>query len=192
MAVSIVLLAHYALGIQVESDAETLGLRFQVPSVEKVWAAIWLVWGWALITYLQHLHELNRDDFPKATFQVAKFNSLRMIDRQRLLKVARTKGLEKREPGNPTKLTLSSGPSSEVGGKLMESYRVEVVWNNNDAGRFVINKDPPVGLRGLVATLWSWLTVLTMTRYGTDYYAPLIVAAAPFVFWLIALGHSLI
>ena len=84
MAASVVLLGHYALGIQAESDAETLGLKSQVPNVTKVWAAIWLVWGWAFWTYLQHIRDLGLEDFPVDYYKDARAKLLRWVDTRKL------------------------------------------------------------------------------------------------------------
>jgi hypothetical protein len=44
LLMSFILLAHYALGIEIKSDAESFGLRFEFASVERVWVGVWIVW----------------------------------------------------------------------------------------------------------------------------------------------------
>ena len=178
---SFILLAHYALGIQIKSDAESLGLRFEFANVERVWVGVWVVWTWALVTYLQYCHELGFDDFPKEHFQDAQFRVLSWIDRRQMLKDAETKGIQGRK-GRPQSLVFTRDRMTAVNGELRRTYKVAVNWNGNDFGNFTSIQRPLKSLWGYVAQAWAWVFVMTTTRFGTDYYAPLLIALAAFGF----------
>jgi hypothetical protein len=59
LGVSLVLLAHYCLGITVGKSAETLGLHFEVDNPERLWLAVWLLWGWGMFCYAVQLNSLR-------------------------------------------------------------------------------------------------------------------------------------
>jgi hypothetical protein len=181
LLMSFILLAHYALGIQIKSDAESLGLRFEFAKVERVWVGVWVVWTWAVVTYLQYCHELGFDDFPKEHFQDAQFRILSWIDRRQMLKDAETKGIQGRK-GKPKNLVFTRGPMVTIGSKLRQAYSVEVNWNGNDTGKFRWIQRKLNTPWGYVAQSWAWVFVMTTTRFGTDYYAPLLIALAAFGF----------
>jgi hypothetical protein len=176
LAVSVVLLAHYALGIEVRSDAESLGLKFILPDVQKVWVGVWLVWTWALVVYLQHCHEVRFDDFPKDHFQNARYRMVRRLDRKKVWKIAQTKGFQGRD-GGVTSLKLERGLTTTVKGESRELHKVTVVWNENDTGNFSHLQSPRGSVTGILSSIWGWIYVMTTTRFGTDYFAPILIAA---------------
>jgi hypothetical protein len=66
LAVSVVLLAHQILGIDISNDAESLGLRFQVNNPQRVWTAVWFLWLWAFVRYSQVLYSFGpASDYPR-------------------------------------------------------------------------------------------------------------------------------
>jgi|GEM_PF-5760055 len=68
LGVSLVLLAHQLLGITINKDAETLGLRFDIENPERVFLGIWLVWGWCLWRFVQLMYSLKaRSEYPLDT-----------------------------------------------------------------------------------------------------------------------------
>jgi hypothetical protein len=176
LGISVVLLAHYALGIQIKSDAESLGLRFELPDVQRVWIGVWVVWTWAFVTYLQYCHELQFDDYPNDRLENAKFRVAGWFCRMRFLSVARTKGIQGRI-GVPTTLTLGQARMTFVKGVATPTFTITAVWNDNDTRRFPVSLTPNVFQKSLM-NAWGWFFVVTTTRFGTDFIAPVVIAGA--------------
>src|SRR5580658_10127906 len=66
LGVSIILLAHQLLGITVGKGTETLGLHFDIEDPSRLWWALWAVWTWAIVCYVQQLNALKpRTKYPK-------------------------------------------------------------------------------------------------------------------------------
>jgi hypothetical protein len=179
LAVSVVLLAHYALGIQVASDADSLGLKFQLPDVQKVWVGVWLVWTWALVVYLQHCHEFEFDDFPTDLFENARYAVVRWFDRRKLWKLLQTGQIQQQKrDGTLTSLTLERRITVSTDKKPKVFHHVVAWWNGNDSGRFSHPEALPTSAVGILGKMWGWIYVLTATRFGTDYFAPILIAVA--------------
>jgi hypothetical protein len=189
LATSVILLAHYALGIQVKSDAESLGLKFELPDVQRVWFGVWVVWMWALAVYLQHCHEFGFDDFPSEHFGDARYRILRWFDRRKLLRIARTKGLHNRPPGVPTSLKLERPLAEPLKSRQPRIHFVEINWNGNDSGKFSEPQAVLTSLPGRCSTAWAWFFVMTTTRFGTDYFAPILIAVVTFGYGICSLLH---
>jgi hypothetical protein len=186
LAVSVVLLAHYALGIQVASDADSLGLKFQLPDVQKVWVGVWLVWTWALMVYLQHCHEFKFDDFPRERLENARYGVIRSFDRRKLWrKYAQMKTVQGRSVGTLTSLSLDPGTERIMERKPTRFHDITTVWddrdgNGNYTGKFVHPQALSTSAPGIAGTVWGWIYILTATRFGTDYFAPLLIAVVTF------------
>lgn len=72
LAVSLVLLAHQILGIEVSNSAESLGVRFEVANPDRLWIAVWVVWTWAIVRYAQVLNSFDpRSDYPTTVRNLA-------------------------------------------------------------------------------------------------------------------------
>ena len=177
LTTSVILLAHYALGIQIKSDAESLGLKFELPDIQRVWFGVWIVWTWALVVYLQHCHEFKFDDFPNAHFDKTRYRAIRWFDQRRFLKEARTAGVHGRK-GRPDALTLEKGRTQIMNRIQTDFHEVTIIWNANDMGRFQRPQSAPTGFAGYCARIGAWFYVMTTTRFGTDYFAPMLIAAA--------------
>lgn len=66
LGISVVLLAHQLLGITVGSNAETLGLRFEIADPSKIWWAVWAIWLWTAICVIQQLNSIRpRSVYPE-------------------------------------------------------------------------------------------------------------------------------
>jgi hypothetical protein len=59
LVASVVLLAHQLLGITVSKGADTLGFHFDVEDPSKIWWAMWLMWAWTAICYVQQLNSIR-------------------------------------------------------------------------------------------------------------------------------------
>jgi hypothetical protein len=59
LGVSVVLLAHQLLGITVGKGTDTLGLHFDIEDPSKLWWALWAVWFWAIVCYIQRFNALK-------------------------------------------------------------------------------------------------------------------------------------
>jgi hypothetical protein len=184
LAVSVVLLAHYALGIQVVSEAESLGLKFKLPDVQKVWVGVWLVWTWALVVYLQHCHEFKFDDFPFRHLENSRYRVVKWFDRRKLWrKFAPMKTVQGRSVGTLTSLSLEPGTVKIMDRKPTRFHNITAVWDDSDGngnytGSFADPQALPTSAPGIAGTVWGWIYILTATRFGTDYLAPILIAAA--------------
>jgi hypothetical protein len=175
----VVLLAHSALGIQVASDADSLGLKFQLPDVQKVWVGVWLVWTWALVVYLQHCHEFKFDDFPRDRLENARYAVIRWFDRRKLWrKYAQTKTFQGRSVEALINLKLQRGTTQIVDRQPRGFHNITAVWNGDYKCGFAHPQSLPTSFPGIAGTMWGWIYVLTSTRFGTDYFAPMLIATA--------------
>jgi hypothetical protein len=87
LGVSIILLAHQLLGITVGKGTETLGLHFDIEDPSRLWWALWAVWTWAIVCYVQQLNALKpRTKYPKDRDEEAR---VWLSDRIVLLSVRR-------------------------------------------------------------------------------------------------------
>lgn len=59
LGISVVLLAHQWLGITIDKDADTLGLKFEIDDPSKIWWAVWAIWTWTMVCCLQQLNSLR-------------------------------------------------------------------------------------------------------------------------------------
>lgn len=55
---SLALIAFYVLGVDVQNQAEHLGLTVNLDHPKRVEPGLWVVWGWALWRYSQRVYEL--------------------------------------------------------------------------------------------------------------------------------------
>ena len=69
LLVSAILVAHQWLGIQVTNSVESLGFHFEITNPTRLWSGVWVVWGWALLRYMQLLYSFSpRKDFPQLRY----------------------------------------------------------------------------------------------------------------------------
>ncbi len=187
IGISLVLLAHYVLGIKIKPDAETLGLKFDIEDVRKVIWGLWAVWGWSLATYLQHMHDLGGRLFPRDIIDAQSLRFESWLCRRRLLAQARAGRLANRAPGTPDSIHILGSTAAYSGQdtKPIRSFSYEVRWAGNDTGRGSTPRPDLVGAWRAICSAYCLSYVLLLTRYGTDFYAPLVIAAAPvpFAIW---------
>jgi hypothetical protein len=59
LGVSAVLLARQFLGVTVTKSVESLGLHFEFENPERLFWAVWILWGWSLVCYVQQLNSMR-------------------------------------------------------------------------------------------------------------------------------------
>jgi hypothetical protein len=110
LGISLVLLDHQYLGIEIERSGESVGLKFTFPEdLHRLWAAIWLVWAWAVICYLQIWYSSTERSYPTNVVQLAYERVLRRLSR----------GTLKRQF-----LAASAGATDIAGGSIPDMRRI--------------------------------------------------------------------
>jgi hypothetical protein len=187
LGTSVALLAHYALGIEIKSDADAMGLRFEFADIKKFWIGLWIVWTWALVTYTQYCHELGFDDVPTDIRDGARDIVLRWLVKRQYFRQARVEGGIQDQKGKPSRITVRNhAPGVGAVRSDPNEFHVQIEYGSHSIGAYE-ERPPAVGIRGLIVNLWAWFIVMTTTRFGTDYFAPFMVAAAALGFGIRAL-----
>jgi hypothetical protein len=131
LGLSVVLLAHLLLGITVGRSADSLGLHFEIADPDKIWWAVWLLWGWSFICCLQQMNSLRPYiQFPKARRartlvavqrRVAHFTISRAVRSSFRRQVVHENRI-RWQVAKPTHVSLESAPHLQS--------KVELFWRN--------------------------------------------------------------
>jgi hypothetical protein len=179
MGSSLTLVAYVQSGLSMEK-LTVFGNDFSLSSPAVVERALWVAWGYFLIRYLQHLHDLR--DRKIVTSYHARLTKL---VKRVAIKLHRQQWERDPQVRERTSLSIQTD-SVDVAGEGLRLWRVSidahVAFNQSDGstvstgGRREI---PVAGFDLWLQRLRSVFHVLVKTRLATEYALPLLVAALP-------------
>jgi hypothetical protein len=182
--VSLVFLAHLLFGLTVDRSAETLGFRFEVRDPEDVWLFVGAVWLWALLRYWLYFHDYNDADMA-IDLKRREYRAHEWIVIRRIRRIKEPEEILGHKPNRRSKIEVDLGEAPKPGFNqrlIYERAHVSVATPDAKGGARSSGSTMPQAFGPIEVRLlrcFAWMHLFVTTRYGTEYFVPFILGAAP-------------
>jgi hypothetical protein len=197
IVISLVLLAKYALTIELGTKIQLLGMEFDIQRKEVLVFAGWVMWAWALIRFAQfhrvvakpaiqvvYAHELHL-----AALKYPMRDAQGLIDRGLAENGVRVTGrvFDIHMPSRFEKGRQEAGwyQDADTEYRVLDDggrgYRdIIAMVRLKSGGEMDVRVDPNIsGSRMRRARFWAWIRCIVRTHAFSDYYAPFFIAVMP-------------
>jgi|HigsolmetaAR201D_1030396.scaffolds.fasta_scaffold11794_3 hypothetical protein len=208
---SLGVIAFYTLGIEPKNEANISGLGLKITHPDRLVLALWLVWGWSLWRYAQRAYELLSvlwadvlDDVYAEDRRIAIARAKKVGNQlaaaghfdEDMPKAARIDGPVTIEAPDPESLQSIIGEKithfrdfvdTREGGRLYPTLKADferedgIKWGQTDHSfKMTLTRGQSIWLR-----IRAWLHSLLRLPAFSEYIAPLLIATAAVVTWLL-------
>lgn len=208
---SLGVVAFYTLGIEPKDEATVSGLGLKITQPDGLPVFLWLIWGWSLWRYSQRVYELLSvlwgevlEDVYAEDLRIALTRAKKIGNKlaaqghfeEDMPKTARVAGAVGIEPPDPDTLQSILGEKithfrhfvlTSEGGRLYPTLKADfdwqdgVKWGRTDKQfQMKLSRGQSVWLR-----IRAWLHSLLRLPAFSEHIAPLVIAVAAVVVWLL-------